>query len=397
MYKYFLEGNFIVKDKIKEILDAALLPQYAENVTTLWLPKSHKTRFGTFLQNKSGLLQLYSKELLDKFVICYIDFALEKEDLDNQLETVLQQYSNLSGIRSKLTEITQSQKRIIIVVDNFSFKKQALLKYLLSLRLINDELISFVFLMLESEFNLQTNIEVISLGAVFIRFILIPYFTKDETDEFLTIMSKRLDLSFTPEMKTHLYEYFGGIPYLLESALRYYKIYSDIELMKNSSEIHETEKYILSEFSAREKEILKAASINKPLPLYDKEIDYLKKHLLLTENNKISGKWVHDYFAKDKSIEPNKKVQDLILELKTIEKNFTEKEYQILNELVSNPDEILTRERLANILWNDEAHLKYSDWAIDKIISKIREKLELLQVQNIKIKTIKGKGFILEN
>ena len=53
---------------------------------------------------------------------------------------------------------------------------------------------------------------------------------------------------------------------------------------------------------------------------------------------------------------------------------------------------LTTRENIAKALCDNEWETKYSDWAIDQTISRIRTKLKNT---DFKLKTIKGKGFTL--
>ena len=53
----------------------------------------------------------------------------------------------------------------------------------------------------------------------------------------------------------------------------------------------------------------------------------------------------------------------------------------------------LTRDSLGDIIWNKEVDDKFSEWAIDQHISRLRKKLKRLGIA-ISIKTLKGIGYI---
>lgn len=71
--------------------------------------------------------------------------------------------------------------------------------------------------------------------------------------------------------------------------------------------------------------------------------------------------------------------------------NPTAQEINILNSMIEN-DRPISRDEIARILWGKSWNSKYSDWAIDKTISRLRKKI----VGNeIRILTIKNFGYQL--
>lgn len=74
---------------------------------------------------------------------------------------------------------------------------------------------------------------------------------------------------------------------------------------------------------------------------------------------------------------------------------FSPQELAVLSLLFSHTKETVSRDVIAQSLWGNESAEKYSDWAIDKFISLIRQKLTQLN-SSTKIKTIKNQGYLLE-
>jgi hypothetical protein len=59
-------------------------------------------------------------------------------------------------------------------------------------------------------------------------------------------------------------------------------------------------------------------------------------------------------------------------------------------------DQITDRDTIAEVLWGAGWEDKYSDWAIDQVISRVRRKLSDRSPDGL-IKTIKGQGFVIAN
>ncbi len=64
----------------------------------------------------------------------------------------------------------------------------------------------------------------------------------------------------------------------------------------------------------------------------------------------------------------------------------------LFNWFSDHTGELLTRQALAKLLWSDHSARKYSDWAIDKLVSDFRKAVQ----GYLTVKTIKRSGFISE-
>ena len=89
------------------------------------------------------------------------------------------------------------------------------------------------------------------------------------------------------------------------------------------------------------------------------------------------------------------KTKTVYVDGKPLKSETTPNEYKILHLLYKNKKKIVTREELANILWGENAIEKYSDWAIDRTVSRIRKKIGDSVQEPRFIETIKGRGLRL--
>ena len=69
------------------------------------------------------------------------------------------------------------------------------------------------------------------------------------------------------------------------------------------------------------------------------------------------------------------------------------KEYQIIELLTFNADQIMTKERIIELLWGTDSNAEYNN--VEVHISYLRKKLNTIGAKT-KIRTIKGVGYILE-
>lgn len=88
-----------------------------------------------------------------------------------------------------------------------------------------------------------------------------------------------------------------------------------------------------------------------------------------------------------------KAAQEKKLMVDSILLNFTKPQRKVLEYLKAHAGELVTKDALAQILWGETWADRYSDWAIDQLISTLREKLTSVKYDG-KIITKKGEGII---
>jgi len=73
---------------------------------------------------------------------------------------------------------------------------------------------------------------------------------------------------------------------------------------------------------------------------------------------------------------------------------FSPTEQKILKSLIKSSTKFLSREKIAKIIWEDQWLNSYSEWAIDKTISRLRKKFQKIWLGEA-IKTLKKRGIKL--
>ncbi len=72
----------------------------------------------------------------------------------------------------------------------------------------------------------------------------------------------------------------------------------------------------------------------------------------------------------------------------------SESEGKVLVHLVKNKQVVVSREEIGQILWSDKPATEYSDWAIDRVMSRLRHKLKQVGISPNLLRTVKRKGYI---
>lgn len=135
---------------------------------------------------------------------------------------------------------------------------------------------------------------------------------------------------------------------------------------------------------------LKKVKSGKMLSLEEKKIYESYEKVGFIKENEITIPLIRDIIDK---IE----IPAIVVEERNGSRNeiddldLTEAEKDILKFLF-NEDTIVTKSQLGDVIWKDEVNKKYSEWAIDQRINRLRRKLIDISA-NIDVETVYGKGY----
>ncbi len=73
--------------------------------------------------------------------------------------------------------------------------------------------------------------------------------------------------------------------------------------------------------------------------------------------------------------------------------SFTPQESEVLRLFIANRGQGVSRDDIADVLWGDKAEEKYSVWAIEQLIKRLRVKLSEIGLHESYIKTFRKTGY----
>jgi hypothetical protein len=155
------------------------------------------------------------------------------------------------------------------------------------------------------------------------------------------------------------------------------------------SSLLETEKSLLRKIITKNNEDLSVAE------------KHSKKHLTnigLLNSNIITMPILENYILKTLpkvsiSVEESQiKINGVI-----VNSGFSRKQLRILRYLLGRKNEIVTRDELAKVIWPLNTLDYYTDWALDRIISRLRENIVKLGIGKNLIQTYRKKGYKIES
>lgn len=223
-------------------------------------------------------------------------------------------------------------------------------------------------------------------------------YSNSETLHFLKYRCCQWNYYLEDKALKHIAGQVGGVFLFAKAALRIamkqrYTTESQIKSIFNHPDYIFQIKYLFSRFTSFQQNVLKTIANSEKLES-DVEINNLKQMGIIKKD--LQGWQIHSnslrIFLEDE-VQTSRKMK------KRIENNtvFSTREKRILLKLLNQKGKVVSRDMIAEMIWQEEQDDKYSDWAIDQTLSRIRKKISSSSLfSNFKIVTHKKVGFSLE-
>jgi len=442
----------VTEVSLHEYAESIFTPiERGESVATIWIPMSGRRKHNKFITEN---IELFEKELpeFENYILVYVEsLELTEESISGYLRLMAKSfigackknakcqkllegskisifddpestYSNLlEGLRNLLKDVIAAGFNIVFFVGDFdelSFANKIFYNNLMSLWNDLNPNFHYVFLLRETlarQQNLQLWGELSE--AILQNIVFVPALNEEDTDYMIEHLKNEYSLKLSSHQLNTIREICGGHPYLLRVAFRILAnhfdkhltrdqirdlFYDNYELRWAGQKIFEIrnseEKILLKKIALREQFDKKA---NKEVYEFLTNMGLVKViNKELRPFNKLFSRTIQG-FEKTELIKKEEEQGDISLDNKTgaitykgrtVEERFTRQEYSVLAEFLRSPDKLVSRDDVGKILWGKEMYEKYSDWALDQLISKLRKKLKGLDVSG-KLLTIRGKGY----
>lgn len=440
------------KKLLKEILTQI---KQGESFTLMGMPGIGKTDlFQTFDKNIKFWEQLFPKEKID-FIIVFLDLTklldisplgfyrllltriqkkidenLKDENIQRKIKEIYTNALNnhdlfviFSAVEDIIKLITlDANLNLCILIDDFGtladFDKQ-FFNSLKAIRNINKWKVTLAF---SSDRDLITSLTPEVLDELYDLFLNKQLWLKpiSKKDAYLGLREweRERGIKLPKKIKQSIFEISGGHPGYMRALSRIYfdngkesSILNNEEIIKlalHSTTLARSEKVWLK-FLDEYKDFLVHFVNNPNIPINHRAKYLIKTGVIKEENGKkklfspLLEIYIKSKIDKKDTVEIpvpkglyiDPKTKTIYIDSKTLKKEPTPNEYKILQLLYKNKGKIVTREELAETLWGQKSIEKYSDWAIDRTLSRIRKKISDKASNPRFIETIKGRGLRL--
>ncbi|RJQ38446.1 helix-turn-helix domain-containing protein [Candidatus Microgenomates bacterium] len=221
---------------------------------------------------------------------------------------------------------------------------------------------------------------------VFARNIYIKPAKKEDAKIVFETYKSRYKINFSPEKEKDFFELVDGYVQYLHLSLIIItekNITENLfeELIKDERIALQSEELWENLTKEEQNVLLKTVHEEGLMPEEFKKAKYLWDTGIIKENKIFSPLFEYYLKQKEKAV-PSENFE------------FTKKEKILFNFLQKNINQICEREEIVNNIWPEVEAMGVSDWAIDRLVARVRSKLKS-QKSNFEIQTVKTRGFKL--
>ena len=242
--------------------------------------------------------------------------------------------------------------------------------------------------------------DVLSSRTIFFQNLLYyPLYSEKDVTQFILYLSSKWDKKIPKKLIQEIIKNCGGHFWLVKEAVRYFRQTGKVKNIFDHEAMNFRLEGIYNSLLESEKSVLKKIIFGQRSfnDLEKHSLSHLKKISLVDKKNQLTIRLLERYVKDLRETRANMVLKNgnVLLNNVPVEGLFSRKERRILKRFIENQDKLITRDELAKWIWSTNTQEKYSDWAIDQLITRLRKRLGQLSIPKEAIKTIRGRGYLL--
>jgi hypothetical protein len=230
-----------------------------------------------------------------------------------------------------------------------------------------------------------------------------PLYQKEDTGQFIDYLSNKWPVILSHKTKKAILDQCGSHWRLVKEAVRYLR--DNPGAKKDDVFSHEAMKMKIEStwdsFLPSEKKALNNL-INGQESRDDftgHSLKFLEKTGWLTENKtpRLTISLLETFIRNQRQTFQLQLTEgNIVLNKVNITTLLSREERKALVILLNNKGKVVNRDKVGEAVWGDKVDSKYSDWAIDQLMSRLRQKIGRLGIPKKIIKTHRNQGFSLK-
>jgi hypothetical protein len=224
---------------------------------------------------------------------------------------------------------------------------------------------------------------------------LVPLYSASDISQFIDYFSKLIEVKVNPTQRKEIMDMCGGYIVFVSEALRTLKQLGKVQF--DTDNFLFKLRSVWNNFSPSQQQVLSAITTKSSYtPALNHLIQSFLQQKLLTINKaklEVSCPLLKQYIRSisRKTLSFSDTGLSIQINHVPVDHLFTDRECELLKTLTHSPTSI-SREKAAEILWDNNTD--YSDWALDQVIKRLRQKLSQLGIHPKAIRTIKSQGYL---
>ncbi len=403
--------NYLFRDQLLSPL------LHRENVTVLCIPHGGINIKISFLIKNS---KLFGYEELGKHLLVYVDlneltenspegyFQLMIYKLDPKENQKDENISSLFLLKEKIKQYLQDDFRLIFILAHLNKLDYptTFFNNLHSLHQMDRNNIHFIFIptnnvLLES--NLQKYGQLSASLTQNVAYF--PILSKEDSLFAFSYLTRQYGYSINEDQLSKTYNIVGGYPALGLACMRIMIKNTNLsekeilDLLRQQWEVKTIFGEIWESITTEEKVTLSQLASDN-LPTKSIISDYLLKTGLIYKTEKsikvfspLFESFIRDQKNENPVLTIDEKTGEILVNGLPPKEKITLNEHRLLTSFLQSHNEIISRDKVAEILWGKNYFQKYSDWTIDQMISLLRKKMDKLGISSSSLQTIRNRGY----
>lgn len=229
-----------------------------------------------------------------------------------------------------------------------------------------------------------------------------PLYGRDDSNQFLHYNESMWNMNLSDALNEEIVYQCGGYLWLISHVQRQFRDNPKLTIEDMASDMGLLIKLesILNKLNAEEREILRSVEAGTlgRVQADNANVRFLKKVRLIVEesDNLVLGVPLMRFAIKRSFslAEVRTQTGKIYVGETEVTHELSDSEIKILRFMIEHKSTIISREDIAISLWGSQWESKFSDWALDRMMSRLRRKVKMVGIDPNLIRTIKGKGFV---
>jgi hypothetical protein len=360
-----------------------------ESGTWIWpvLNAPHR-RIWQFKEDLTLQQKLFGEEW-EKQLLVYVDlkrlYEVRTESLHQLLkESINEQYSNIvQSFASNLAQLSEHLiKDLRLSINYFVTGADMLVRenkweVLSELKFLAQKGWStHVLLFLETDITAEFYVQDFAKLTTLAKNIFVtPLYTLEDVDTFVKYLCFNWEVEMKEEQLRWIDDNCGGHYWLVKDVVRQVKqsLGLKYEEIGGLSTLAIKAEAIVNELSEEQRSVLRGKV------LVGHEVEFLKKQGWINSEGNLTVPYIAKFLGQTSKVGLS----------------LTKQELKLFEYLQAHVNTLVTREAAAKCVWGEGWEEVYSNWALDQLVHRIRDKLE--ETSAFELKTKKGQGLVLSS
>jgi DNA-binding winged helix-turn-helix (wHTH) protein len=412
-------SHLLTKETEKQLFEETILPKLlaGENLSILWTPHSGRRKAMTYLVKNAVLLGF---KALGRYKMVYVDGEELTEETPQAYFRLLlgclakKEIAPLSAdcfplLKKKVKEIVDNGYHLVFILGRFNELNlpRTVFDNLKNIWQLDKQQIHFIFALNKNVFSSDNFDKYGQLRELLTQnLIFFPIFAEKDNQLAADSLCQKYCYRISPSQKSVAKKIAGGHPSLLKACLRilsssaHLSAKETVDFFLKQWEIKTILQDIWNFLELEERNFLVQLALEAETNPKKIPERLLRLRLVSFGKNQKSEffsplfkAFVMNQKLDAPAIAIDEQTGEILVNGLPPKEKIGLQEYRLLVEFLKNPDKVISRDDIALVLWDKETDEKYSDWAIDQVISQLRTKLEKLGISSAKLQTIRNRGY----